>query len=247
MKSFKTLLKTEIMLSIRDMNMTIFAIIMPAVITIIIGMVYGKRPAFEGAEYSFMQQSFGALATIAICAGGVMGLPLVISYYRQRKILKRFKVTPISPSKLLIVQVVMYTLYAVASLLIVWAVMAIFFDFHFIGSIARFIVAYFMVLISMFSIGVMVGGVASNEKTAGIIASLLYFPMLIFSGTTLPYEAMPESLRKLADVLPLTHGIKLIKAATLGLPMDGVWFSTAITLSIAVVCIFVSLRFFRWE
>ncbi len=42
--------------------------------------------------------------------------------------------------------------------------------------------------------------------------------MLIFSGATPPYEVMPAALQKVADVLPLTQGIKLLKATSLGLP-----------------------------
>lgn len=96
MKTFRTMLKNEIKLSLRDMNMIIFAICIPLTVLIILGIIYGNKPAFEGAEYTFLEQSFGALTTISICAGGVMGLPLVISDYRNRKILKRFKVTPVS-------------------------------------------------------------------------------------------------------------------------------------------------------
>ena len=58
MKTFSTMLKTELKLSLRGMDMFIFA----------------------------------------ICAGGVMGLPLVISDYRGKNILKRYKVTPVSPA-----------------------------------------------------------------------------------------------------------------------------------------------------
>lgn len=65
-------------------------------------------------------------------------------------------------------------------------------------------------MISMFSIGTLVGGVSPNAKIAAITASILYFPMLIFSGATLPYEIMPTPLQKIADVMPLTQGIKLL-------------------------------------
>ena len=82
MKTFRVMLKTELKLSLRGMDMLIFAIIMPLVVLLIIGMIFGGKPAFEGAEYTFLDQSFGALATISICAGGVMGLPLVVSDYR---------------------------------------------------------------------------------------------------------------------------------------------------------------------
>ena len=98
MKTFSTMLKTELKLSLRGMDMFIFAICAPLVVLIILGVIYGNKPAFEGAEYSFLEQSFGALATISICAGGAMGLPLVISDYRGKNILKRYKVTPVSPA-----------------------------------------------------------------------------------------------------------------------------------------------------
>ena len=42
-----------------------------------------------------------SLCAISVCAGGLMGLPLVVAEYRERKILKRFQVTPVSPSMLL--------------------------------------------------------------------------------------------------------------------------------------------------
>lgn len=105
MKAFKALVSAELKLSFRGVDMFIFAICMPIVVLVFIGMLYGDRAAFEGASYTFLEQSFGAVSTIAICAGGVMGLPLVIADYRHRKILKRFKVTPVSPTMILLVQV----------------------------------------------------------------------------------------------------------------------------------------------
>jgi len=247
MKAFRALLKTEIKLSLRGMDMFIFAICMPVVVVIILGAVFGNKPAFDGAEYSFLEQSFGAVSTIAICAGGVMGLPLVISDYRNRKILKRFKVTPTSPALILAVQVVIYALYSIASLILVYMTGAIFFGYQLQGSCLEFLRAYLLVMLSMFSIGVLVGGISPNTKIASAAASLLYFPMLIFSGATLPYEVMPVALQKAADILPLTQGIKLLKAASLGFPIDGVFIPVIVMIVIAVICVTISLRFFKWE
>lgn len=247
MKTFRTMLKTELKLSFRGMDMLIFAIAMPLVILIVLGMIYKTKPAFPGAGYTFLEQSFGALTTIAISAGGVMGLPLVISDYRSKKILKRFQVTPITPVLLLTVQVVIYALYAVTSLLSLYLVSTLFFDYQMKGSPLNFLAGYLLVLLSMFSIGIMVGGVAPDSKKAGIIASLLYFPMLVFSGATLPYEVMPSALQKIANILPLTQGIKLLKSASLGQSTNNVFVSILIMLILAVICISISLRFFRWE
>ncbi len=247
MKAFRTLLKTEIRLSLRGMDMLIFAICMPVVAIIILGVVFGNNPAFEGAEYTFLAQSFGAVSTIAICAGGVMGLPLVVSDYRGRKILKRFKVTPASPALILTIQVVIYALYSLTSLILVYATGAIFFGYQLQGSWAVFWGVYLLVMLSIFSIGLMVGGIAPNAKMASIIASLLYFPMLIFSGATLPYEVMPVTLQKAADLLPLTQGIKLLKAASLGLPAESSLIPVLVMIVIAVICVTISIRFFKWE
>jgi ABC-2 type transport system permease protein len=71
--------------------------------------------------------------------------------------------------------------------------------------------------------------------------------MLIFSGATLPYEVMPVALQKAADILPLTQGIKLLKAASLGLPIDSIFIPVVVMIVITVICITISLRFFKWE
>ncbi len=247
METFKTMVKNELKLSFRGMDMIIFAICMPLVVLIIIGAIFGNKPAFDGAEYTFLQQSFGALTTIAICAGGVMGLPLVVSDYRSRKILKRYKVTPVSPVLILAVQVVIYTLYSLVSLVLLYGVAAVFFKFRMAGSPLAFLGGYLLVMVSMFSIGMMVGGISRDTKIAGVIASLLYFPMLIFSGATLPYEVMPSPLQHIADIMPLTQGIKLLKAASLGLSFRSVLIPVLVMIALAVICIFVSLRFFKWE
>lgn len=247
MRAFSTMLKTELKLSLRGMDMFIFAICVPVVVTVILGIIYGNKPAFDGAEYTFLAQSFGALSTIAICAGGVMGLPLLVSDYRHKKILKKFKVTPVSPAMILAVHVVIYAIYSVVSLILVYATATLFFDYHMVGSWLHFLGSYFLIMLSMFSIGMMVGGVASNMKIASTIACVLYFPMLIFSGATLPYEVMPTALQMVADILPLTQGIKLLKAASLGLPIDSVLLPVAVMVALAVACITASIRFFKWE
>ena len=102
-------------------------------------------------------------------------------------------------------------------------------------------------MISMFSIGLMVGGIAKDTKIAGVIASILYFPMLIFSGATLPYEIMPKVLQKIADILPLTQGIKLLKAASLGISVDNVMVPMIVMVAIAIICTGIAIRFFKWE
>jgi len=247
MKAFSTMVKTEFKISLRSMDMMIFGVFMPVVVVIILGVIYGSKPAFEGASYTFLAQSFGAVASIGICATGAMALPLEVSDYRNKKILKRFKVTPISPSLILFVRVVINAIIAVFSLFLVYLVSAVFWGFRMDGSWFMFLGAYLLVMLSIYSIGMMIAAIAPNIKAANLLISIFYFPMLIFSGATLPYEVMPNVLQKAADVMPLTQGIKLLKAAALGLPVDSVLLPIIVMIALAVVCITVSIRFFRWE
>ena len=247
MKTFGKMLKVEAKLSIRDMNMIIFAEIMPLIVLVIIGIVYGNKEAFPGAGYTFLEQNFGALCSIAICAGGLMGLPLNISEYRERKILKRFQVTPVSPLMILIVPVAIFVLYSISSIVLLWIVAKLFWGFTFRGSYFLFLAGWLLVLIPMLSIGMLVGGMAKNSKSASVWASVLYFPMLVFSGATLPYEVMPEVMQKMVNIMPLTQGIKILKVAVLGLPLTDVTFAIVAMTVLAAVCIGISIRYFRWE
>ena len=247
MRSFITMLKTELKLSLRGMDMFIFAICMPIVVLVAIGIIYGSKPAFEGANYTFLEQSFGAITSIAICAGGVMGLPLVVSDYRSKHILKRFKVTPIDPIVILLVQVVIYALYSLVSMSSLFLVAKLFFKFNMQGSVLNFILGWLLVMISMFSIGIMVGGISKDSKIAGVIASALYFPMLIFSGATIPYEVMPNIMKNIVDVFPLTQGIKILKSAILGQSVENIIIPIFTMLIIAVICSTVAIKFFKWE
>lgn len=247
MKSFNTMLKTELKLSLRGMDMVIFSICMPIVVLVAIGVIYGNKPAFEGANYTFLEQSFGAITSIAICAGGVMGLPLVVSDYRSKHILKRFKVTPVDPIVILLVQVTIYALYSLVSMISLFLVAKLFFKFNMQGNILNFILGWLLVMISMFSIGIMVGGISKDSKIAGVIASVLYFPMLIFSGATIPYEVMPNIMKSIVDVFPLTQGIKILKSAILGQSVENIIIPIVIMLIITAICSAVAIKCFKWE
>ncbi|HOM02405.1 MAG TPA: ABC transporter permease [Acetivibrio sp.] len=247
MKSFLTLLKNELKLNIRNMNMVIFAVIMPLVVLLILGLLNGTRPAVDGVEYTFMEQSLGALCTISICAGGLMGLPLVVSEYRERKILKRFQVTPVSPIKLLVVELCIYMIYCLVSMITLIPAAMIFWKVKIHGSWLAFLGSWLLTMISTLSIGMMVGGVAKNSKSASVIACLLYFPMLIFSGTTLPFEVMPEAIQKIVSVFPMTQGIQLMKATFLGLSVDNIKLPVIAMVAVTILCTGISIKYFKWE
>ena len=247
MRSFSILLKNEMKLNIRNMNMVIFAVIMPLIVLVILGIIYGTETAAEDVSYTFMEQSFSALCTISICAGGLMGLPLVVSDYRERKILKRFKVTPVSPVKLLAVEFTIYVLYAAISMLTLIPAAMLIWKVSIHGCWLAFLGNWFLTMVSTLSIGMMVGGIAKNSKSASVIACILYFPMLIFSGTTLPFEVMPDAMQKVIGIFPMTQGIQLMKAAFLDLPVDNIRIPIIVMVAVTMLCTGISIKCFKWE
>lgn len=110
-----------------------------------------------------------------------------------------------------------------------------------------FLGSYLLVTIAMFSIGILLASVAPNIKTANVLCSLVYFPMLLFSGATIPYELMSKTAQIIMDFLPLTQGVKLMKATSLGLPLSNVAFSVAVLIVVSIICYAISLKFFKWE
>ena len=198
MTAFFKLLQTEIKLSLRDMNMVIFAVLMPLAVLVILGIIYGSQTIGDSSGFLILERSFGALCAISVCAGGLMGLPLVIADYREKKILKRFHVTPVRPVLLLAVELTVYVMYCAVSLVTLAIAAKCIWGVSLHGSAALFLGSWLLTTVSTLSIGLMVGGIAKNSKQAGVIACLLYFPMLIFSGTTLPLEVMPQRFRILA-------------------------------------------------
>ena len=246
MRRFWIFFKTELKRSLRDMNMPLFAVIMPLVIFIILGMIYGGKPAYDGADYTFLEQSFGAAGAIAICAGGLMGLPQAVSDSRERKVLKRLRVTPVHPLFLLGVELMLYVAYCAVSLatlsiaVLLWHV-----QLH--GSLFGFLGSWLLTMLSTLSVGMLVGGVAKDTKQAGVIASILYFPMLVFSGTTLPIEVMPPVMQKIVHLFPLTQGITMMKNAFLGIHVNSLLLPIGVMLVLTALCTAASVRFFRWE
>ena len=176
-----------------------------------------------------------------------MGLPLVVSEYRERKILKRFQVTPISPAKLLLVEFLIYVIYCIVSMLTLFLAAMLFWKIKIHGSFLLFLGSWLLTMVSTLSIGLLVGGIAKNMKSASVIACILYFPMLIFSGATLPFEVMPIIMQKIIGILPLTQGMQLMKATFLGIPFENALLPVIIMSVVTLICFGISIKCFKWE
>ena len=61
------------------------------------------------------------------------------------------------------------------------------------------------------------------------------------------YGNKPAAMQKIISIFPLTQGIKLMKAAFLGLPADNALLPVIVMLAVTVITTGIAVEFFRWE
>ncbi len=245
MKRFLKLYTVEQKLFLRSADVFIFNLCMPVVTLILICMIAGGKMAGESGM-TYLQSSFAALVTVGICCSAFMSIPIVIVDYRDKKILKHLYCSPCSPVWILGADTLCSAVMAGLSAILVALTAILFFGYRMEGNILLFIGTWLLTMISMFSIGLMVASLCRTTKSMNVVTSLLYFPMLLFSGATIPAEVFPAGLRAVADIMPLGTGINLLKAVSMGCYNEVI--VPVITLTaIAVICGAVAVKAFRWE
>ena len=245
MKRFFKLYVIEQKLALRSGDMLLFGVAMPVGIMILINMIAGNKQAGEG--FTYLESSFASLIAVGICAAAFMGIPLTIADYRDKKILKHFFTTPCSPLWILGSDMLCAGVTALLSAISVALVSVVFLGYEMQGNVLVFIGSWLLTLVSMFSIGLLMASLCRTVKSVNAVTSLVYFPMLFLSGATIPYELFPSGLQKVANVLPLTQGIKLMKAVSMGVKLEGVWKIVILLMVITLICTVVSVKTFRWE
>ena len=245
MKRFLKLYIIEQKLALRSADMLIFGVAMPVGIMILINMIAGQKHAAEG--FTYLESSFASLIAEGICAAAFMGIPLTVADYRDKKILKHFFTTPCSPVWILGSDMLCAGVTALLSAVSVALVSVVFLGYEMKGNVFVFMGSWLLTLVSMFSIGLLMASLCRTIKSVNAVTSLVYFPMLFLSGATIPYELFPNGLQKVANVLPLTQGINLMKAVSMGAELENVWKIIVLLAGITVICSVIAVKAFKWE
>lgn len=242
---FFNMYKVEQKLFFRSPDVIIFNLAMPSITFLIISLIAGNKAA-GNQGLTFLQSSYVALSTVGICCSAFMSIPIIIVDYRSQGVLKRMYCSPCSSARLLVCDTIASGIMAIISTLILTLIAIIFFGYTMTGNVMIYIGLWFLTMISMFSIGLTVASLCRTTKSMNIVTSLLYFPMLLFSGATIPAEIFPKGLRFFADILPLGVGINLLKSASIG-QYENIILPIIILSAITVVCTFIAVKFFKWE
>lgn len=250
LKNFFKMYKVEQKIFFRSADVIIFNLAMPLAVFILIAVTGGSKNAGElsyaGSSLTFIQSAYAALTTVGICCSAFMSIPITIVESRSKGVLRRIYCSPCSPFRLLASDVIASGVMAAISSLIVTVAAVLFFGYTMKGNIFIYIITWFLTMAAMFSIGLLTASLCRTAKSLNIATSLLYFPMLLFSGATVPAEVFPKGLRFFSDILPLGIGINLLKSVSMGV-YDGTAIPAVFLCAVTVVCTVIAVKTFRWE
>lgn len=247
MKSQMQWIIVEFKCFFRNFISVFFTLIFPPLFLVLFGEIYGNDPTpmFDGL--GTVDASVPAYICMVVCVTGIMSLPLSLTSYREKKILKRFKATPTTPVQIIVAQILVNLLMTVIGSILLVLIAEWRYDINFDGNILHVGIAFLLSVLCVFSIGFVIASVINNSKAATALANVVYFPMLFLSGATMPLETMPDSIKDIAEYIPLTHAVKLMKAAWAGKSLTDYDTSIIVLAAITVVCIIVSVVFFSWD
>lgn len=246
MKRFMKLFQIEQKLFFRNGDVFIFNLCMPIITMLLIGFIAGSKTAGDSGM-TYLQSAFASVSSVGICCSAFMSIPIVLVDNREKKILKHFYCSPCSPARIMAVDILCSGVMALLSAIGVGLTAYLVFGYRMEGNFLHFMGAWGLTLFSMFSIGLLVASLCKTAKSMGVATTVLYFPMLLFSGATIPYEIFPKGVQALGKVMPLGVGIRLMKSASMGVATDDVVTQVVTLAVIAVVCSLVAVKTFRWE
>lgn len=245
MKRFLSMYRVEQRIFLRSPDVILFCLSMPLVVFLLIAMIAGGKDAADSG-LTYLQSAYVSLSTVGICCSAFMSIPITVVELRAQGILRRMYCSPCSPARLLSCDTLCSGAIAALSTLLLTLVAVVCFGYRMQGNALIYLAAWLLTMISMFAIGLMVASLCRTTKSMNVATSLLYFPMLLFSGATIPAEVFPGGLRAVSGWMPLGVGIRLLKSVSLGC-YDGMAVPVLVLAGMAVLCGAVAVKTFRWE
>jgi len=187
------------------------------------------------------------LTSLLIVLGAVQSLIAIMAIYREGGILKRLRATPLSPVTILSAHVLVKIVLTLTSfLLLVLAGRRVMPD-AMPDDMLGFVVAIVLGTLSILALGFLVASVVPTARFAQPLGAVVFYPMIVLSGLFFPLSRMPLGLRAVAELLPTTHAVALMRGAWEGAAWSTQWSSVAALLAITAVCLLLATRWFRWE
>jgi imidazolonepropionase-like amidohydrolase/ABC-type multidrug transport system permease subunit len=242
MKSYIALVQLDLKLALRQKSVLFFNYMFPLIFFVVFAQ------AMHGDRGNAMTQVLTMVVIIGVPGNGLFGAGVRAVQERESNVLRRYKVTPITPAPILIAATI------VGWILFMPFVVIMFCAAHFaygmpwperMGSILLFVT---LAILAFRAIGMILAAVANSMQESQILVQLVYLPMLFLSGATFPTSMFPGWLLIVTQFLPATYLVSGLEGMMLrqeSLIANG--FPAVALLITMFVGLFISYKLFRWE
>jgi ABC-2 type transport system permease protein len=229
----------------RSRELAFFTFALPIILYFLLGSVYGDDEVdnVAGADYLLAGMlGYGAAST------AFAGLAILLVVRREQGILKRLRATPLPASTYLTAVLTSIVLiFGLESALMI-VIGRVGFDTALPERFLSLAVALLLGAASFAAMGVGLSGLVRSAEGASAVVNAIYLPVSFISGAFFSPESFPAFLEAIANVLPLTYFIELVRDVMLH--GSQIWdepTAVAVIAAWGAAGLVVAVRSFRWE
>jgi imidazolonepropionase-like amidohydrolase/ABC-type multidrug transport system permease subunit len=210
----------------------------------LVGLAY----IFGNGEPAQVAYILPGILTINLITASFFGISLHMVSLREREVYRRFRVTPLAAMTLILAHAATALVNILLSILLQVILAVVLFRISIVGSVPQLVVAALLGAFAFIPLGLLVGSMAQDMKTAPALSNLIFFPMMFLSGAAMPLYMMPAWLQRAAVFLPATYVVELLRAAiTRGDTFKGISLPAFVLISTGLVGFAFNALLFRWE
>lgn len=184
-----------------------------------------------------------------IAVGAVFGAALTLITWREKKLLRRLRLAPVSTATVVGSRVTVSIAVAIGQLVLFVAISVLpFLGLQLNGAWYMAIPLVVAGTLAFLSIGLLVGSVAKTAEGGSGLANLIVLPMAFLSGAFIPLESAPQWLATVSKFLPMGYLVEGMKDVMVrGEGPSAAFLPIVILLAFAAAVTFIATRVFRWD
>lgn len=203
---------------------------------------------FGGGQAAGVARIVPGIMTINLLAASFFGISLHMVSLREKELYRRFSVTPLTSLAIVLAHSLTALVNIVVSAVLQLAVAKAWFHIEIRGSIAGLAFALLVAAFAFIPLGLLVGSIARDMRTAPAISNLLFFPLTFLSGAAMPLYFMPAWIQRLATWLPATYVVEILQGSILrGTALKAVDLPVGILVLTGILGFAFNAMLFRWE
>jgi ABC-2 type transport system permease protein len=145
----------------------------------------------------------------------VMLTAMAIARERERGTLEQLIVSPVRPIELIVGKIMPYVVIGYVQMTVILLAGALVFRVPLVGSAPLLYGLAFLFISANLALGLFFSTLAKTQQQAMQMSFFFLLPNILLSGFMFPYEGMPRPAQWLAQLLPLTHFLRIVRGITL--------------------------------